>query len=170
MPSGIYPRKSASELFWARVDIKGPDDCWNWVRVARGSRYGACKIKGRTYLAHRIAYELTYGPIPEGKYICHTCDNPSCVNPAHLFAGTPKDNSQDMLSKGRHRTASPLGEGNGKSKLTKAEVMEIRRLWDSCSHGFGKHPPYTTKVLADMFGLSMSAIAGVVRRRVWSHV
>lgn len=82
--------------FWDKVDIKEPDDCWEWQAGFNG-RYGSFN----NGYAHRFSWELHNSKIPDGMYICHTCDNPKCVNPNHLFAGTQKDNMQDMVKKGR---------------------------------------------------------------------
>jgi hypothetical protein len=90
--------------FWGRVDKSaGPDACWPWTGSRRGGGYGRVTVNGRSTSASRVAYELTHGTIPDGKHVCHTCDNPPCCNPAHLWVGTPADNTRDMLSKGRGR-------------------------------------------------------------------
>lgn len=88
-----------ADHFWSGVHKGKPDECWPWRGLKSG--YGGMKLWGQTYPAHRIAYELTYGAIPMTKFICHKCDNPPCCNPAHLFLGTHKNNSDDMAAKGR---------------------------------------------------------------------
>jgi len=85
--------------FWNHV-VK-TDTCWNWVGATIKSGYGKLRVDKRTCLAHRVSYSLKYGGIPRGLYILHNCDNPRCVNPEHLFAGSQKENVADMISKGR---------------------------------------------------------------------
>jgi len=87
--------------FWARVDISEDDECWEWKRGKFYDGYGQVKWNGHGTRAHRVAWELIYGPILEGLLVCHTCDNPPCCNPSHLFLGTQKDNIQDAIHKGR---------------------------------------------------------------------
>jgi len=90
--------------FWSRVEMSGPDDCWNWVAGKTSAGYGHLRAERRWFYAHRVSYQLTFGEIPDRAVICHRCDNPGCVNPSHLFAGSQLDNMEDRDRKGR----SPL--------------------------------------------------------------
>lgn len=90
------------ERFWARVDKSG--DCWIWTASRYRRGYGQAYFEGRYYTAHRLAYTLTFGPVPMGICVCHHCDNPPCCNPAHLFLGTDADNMRDRDAKGRGRS------------------------------------------------------------------
>ena len=103
-----YGSLTGVDRFWHYVNVRGPDECWEWTggRGARG--YGKFKLDYVGYAAHRFSYELAHGLIPDGLYVCHRCDNPPCVNPAHLFVGTSSDNMLDASSKGRIN-----GENNG---------------------------------------------------------
>src|SRR5256885_74384 len=96
--------------FWNRKTIS-PSGCWEWVGSKRELGYGQVRYKGRSARAHRIAWELTFGEIPDGRSVLHKCDNPPCINPDHLFLGTQQDNVDDMFRKGRQKTP-----GNGKAK------------------------------------------------------
>jgi len=103
MPKGVYPRRSVEDRLWSSLDKSaGPAGCWPFTgqRMRRGLPYGLI-FDRRTRRAHRVAWELTHGPIPEGLNVLHRCDNPPCCNPAHLFLGTDGDNAADREAKGR---------------------------------------------------------------------
>lgn len=100
--------------------------CWKWLGSKNKKGYGMMVYKGRIHASHRVSWQEYNGPIPDGMLICHKCDNPSCVNPDHLFVGSNQDNMDDMKEKGRHWHKTPRGEQNKNSKLTWDQVREIR--------------------------------------------
>ena len=144
--------------FWPKVDRSGgPLACWPWT-AALVVGYGALKEGGRVTYAHRVAWELTHGaPLADTEVIRHTCDNPPCCNPTHLQRGTHADNSRDKLLKGRQ----PFGERHGMSKLTEAQVVEIRQR-----RAQGERP----SVLARAFGVSDGAIWLICTGARWRSV
>ncbi len=114
-------KPTPSERFWNRVQIGTPDVCWPWLGGCSGRGYGAIVWRHSHTYAHRVAWILTNGDIPDGLHICHHCDNPICCNPNHLFVGTASDNAMDREAKGRG--------GRHWTKLTWEQVQEIRELW-----------------------------------------
>lgn len=117
----------------------------------------------RCQRAHRVSYEMSYGPIRDGLWVLHRCDNPPCVRPTHLFLGTRTDNVRDMVAKGRHKTpfAAYRGENHPMAKLTEAGVLEIRAR---AAAGEKRSS------LCEAFGLSQAAIAHAITGRHWKHV
>lgn len=112
------------DAFWSRIDVKSESECWSWMGARTNRGYGFyAPLPGVLLKTHRVAYALQNGEIEDGLFVCHKCDNPSCCNPAHLFLGTPKDNTQDMISKGRGNRS--YGELNPIAKLTKEQVRAI---------------------------------------------
>lgn len=116
------------ERFWRWLD-KRQDGCWIYTGNKDADGYGRLVRGGKWVRAHRYAYALTKGPIPDGMMVCHTCDNRPCCNPAHLFVGTATDNNRDREAKGRgcKRREWLHGERSPMSKLTNAQRLEIRR-------------------------------------------
>lgn len=143
------------QRFWAQVDRRSPDECWHWKGYIGSRGYGFVKRDYRTLLAHRVSYQMAHGS-PNGLSVCHRCDTPSCVNPAHLFLGTAQDNSDDMRAKGR--SPRNRGEKHGCAKLKEADVLAIR---DSDESG---------KVLAERYGVTASTISNIRLGRSWGHL
>lgn len=147
--------------FWAKV--RKDSDCWAWTGCKNNRGYGMLYVHGRHVLAHRVAFELHRGPIPEGLFCCHTCDNRACVNPDHLFLGTNADNMQDCARKGRLNVQRPemirSGEHHPMARLTFAEVLEMRKLYSTGD--------FTQKALARMFGVSTSQANNILKGRHW---
>ena len=158
------PQESFITRFWSKVDQSaGPDGCWVWT-ASGAAGYGRIKEpkSNRLMLAHRIAYEMAHGNVPDGLLVCHTCDNRKCVNPAHLFAGTQNENMQDASRKGRIVLRDQNGELNSLAKLTESKVIAIRALWTSGN--------VTQKELAGAFHVSRGAINNVVNWYTWRHL
>ena len=150
------------DRFWSKVDKSyGPDACWIWTACKQSGGYGRFGLNGKTVQAHRYSYAAAHGWPAADRHVCHACDNPSCVNPAHLFLGTDADNLADMRRKGR---ASPppkndlRGERHGMARLTAEQVLEIRRRSETC------------RALAPIYGVSYATIASVKRGDSWGHL
>lgn len=148
---------NAEARFWSKIAISGFDRCWYWAAGMHQKGYGQVWYRGKFNKAHRVMYELENGPIPEGMQVLHSCDNPGCVNPDHLWVGTNLDNRRDSLRKKRHN----YGERHGNARLTDQKVLEIRRRSEGARNA---------QALADEFGVSRCTIDDVVRRRSWKHL
>lgn len=143
---------TSEERFWTYVEKT--ETCWVWTGDRRLNGYGRANLHGRSYAAHRVAWGIANGPIPEGMPMLHKCDNPPCVRPSHLFLGTHKDNSVDKYAKGRSNTTH---SGRGK-KLTWREVDLIRTALGTGSSRF---------TLANKYGVSAAMVWRIGRNLSW---
>lgn len=175
---------SIDKKLWSKVDkTSSADGCWLWTGYQEADGRGRILVNGRREMVYRVAWTEIIGPIPDGLWVCHKCDNPSCVNPAHLFLGTAKDNTQDMLAKGRHRTdeekrvanlqrgdqhwlrRNPEKRRRGTqlawTQLTVADVRSIRQL-----RGDG----LSLSKIASQFNTTTANVHSIVTFRTWRHI
>lgn len=163
--------------------IRRTDDCWEWTSAKDSHGYGMFQIGGKAVGAHRIAWRLAYGEIPDGLYVLHACDNRPCVRPDHLFLGTPKDNSQDMVRKGRYtppvidpevrkvarskaretvlRNKTFQGSNHPGTRLTDVDVLAIREAYRA---------GVTQVKLGQAFGIEQTTVSNIVVRKSWKHL
>jgi len=183
--------RNLEDRFWEKVDKRSDNECWNWIG-SLNKGYGQLRVggrKGKPENASRISWELYNGTIPEGMEVCHHCDNPSCVNPIHLFLGSHLANMKDCSIKGRmhfgekngaytHPESVPKGdehwlrknperamhgETHPNSKLTAENVREIKRLYKPYSR-------YNTTTLSKMYGVDPKLIWYIIKGLRWNHI
>ncbi len=145
-------RANTEAVFWSRIDES--DDCWQWLGTIKNEpprNYGQMHYRGRSWMAHRLAWTFRFGPIPEGLQVLHTCDNPECVNPDHLWLGTQADNMRDRDEKGRMF-----------KRLEGTDVKSIRVLYETGT--------FTQYMLAEMFDVTRGTIGDVVNGRTWRNL
>jgi hypothetical protein len=155
---------SALDTFLQRVEPELNTGCWLWTGAPAAGGYGALKYDGRTQKAHRVSWALHHGAMPPREIkVCHRCDTPACVNPAHLWLGTQQDNIADMVAKGRNRAPpSRFGDANPVSRLTGEKVWQIRHLL--------KIGPWNQAEIARSYGVSVMTLSRVANWQTWPHV
>lgn len=153
-----YP--AIEDAFWAHVKKGAPDECWEWqgtVHRAKGRGYGTLSYDHKIYRAHRLSWEIHNGPIPNGLFVCHTCDRRDCVNISHLWLGTHEDNQNDKIKKGR----TAKGQDAARSKLIESDVAEMKRLF---RQGIAR------KDIAAVFAVPYYTLCDILNGRTWKHV
>ena len=177
------------DRFMRKVERVPGIDCWLWIGATKLSGYGNFSFRGRTIGAHVAAYSIFRGNVPQGAVVCHRCDNPSCVNPDHLFIGSQSENMNDMRRKGRaaivnfHGEKNPMygrshtdetkaklrkakagrfvGSKHPRASITESDVLSIRAM---------RSGGMKVKDIAVAIGASFDTVANIVRGKTWSHV
>lgn len=164
IPKPINLSEADIARFWTKVDRAGPDDCWEWTKHRDKGGYGGfygCNYS--KYLAHRVAFVVTNGDTE--LLVCHHCNNPSCCNPKHLYAGTQKDNIRQCHVEGRAvdntRAIDNRGEKCSKAKLTKSDVCEIRAL---------RVDGWLLREIAEKYGIRLTTVSAIIRNKTWKHI
>ena len=158
--------KKQLNRFWSYVDKKSVEECWEWKSYKGAGNYGHFYLNGKQIPAHRISWILENGPIPENDSndnricACHKCDNPSCVNPNHLFLGTDLDNMKDRDRKGRRTPFSPIGNKNGNSTVSIETIKEIELLLKQGSKNVE---------IANQLDVSEALVSNVKHKNHWSQ-
>lgn len=171
-PNSSFTQNRADYLSYFLPLVDKTETCWLWIGSIAPNGYGSCRQYRGFRTPHRVAWALWRGDIPHGMYVCHKCDVRVCVNPDHLFIGTPADNNHDMAAKGRLRWATwhqaltqypdRRGEKCATARLSASDVLEIRARYDGRISSF--------KVLAEEFGISPSYVQKIIYRKRWTHI
>ena len=145
------------DRFWEKVEKT--DTCWNWIAGDDGKGYGRFGLDGVTVQAHRLSWQFIKGEIPAGMNVNHHCDNPSCVNPDHLYIGSQKQNIHDMIRRGRRYQPNVSGERNGRSKLTQRDADDIRDWFEQGN--------VSKAFLGRVYGVTPQQILSIIRGESW---
>lgn len=149
--------KSLETRLWEKVEKTST--CWLWRASKNSKGYGLISVNGVLIVVSRVVYMMHYGNIPKGLFVCHTCDVRSCVRPDHLFLGSAKDNTQDMLNKGRGRNGGEKGENHPSAKLTLNQLLDAKARYDLGG--------VTQKQLAEELGVTKSCLANAFSGYTW---
>ena len=143
------------DRFWSKVDKRSPDECWEWTASTRGNNgYGQFGLDGKNESAHRVAYMLTFGEIPEGQVVRHKCDNKTCCNPEHLEIGSQGDNVRDGVRR----------DLSGVATLSTEQVREIRKKLGAATKVYGLN-----KRLAGEYGVHVTTIERIKSGKMWRY-
>lgn len=160
-PEQLREAGEMRERFWSKVKAVG--GCWEWTASVRTTGYGSFRFDGEMRSAHRVAWEIVNGPIPDGDgyhgvCVLHRCDNRLCVAPHHLYLGDHAENMNDMVAKGRHVPPGRKGEDHPTAKLTEKDVRAIRA------------DPRFQKDIGDEYGVSQATVSYIKSRKKWGHI
>lgn len=170
---GVALTRRERDSFISRVRFAGPDECWEWTGALTEKGYGRVHIRrlGGIWKAHRLSYAYHVAPIPDGLWVLHSCDNPPCVNPAHLSLGTVSDNHDDMVKRGRALTGRrnpnyrnrvcARGEESTSAKLTTAQALDIIARREAGE---------SFQSIASLYGIHRNTAARIFRGERWSHL
>lgn len=163
-------RQPETLRFWSKVDTSG--ECWIWTGSCATSGHGRFNGRRTPIPAHRYAYEISVGPIPDGLYVLHACDNPPCVRPEHLFLGTQADNMADAARKGRTARGDRSGPRLHPERMTRGERRRDAKLTDAVVRVIrARHAAGTKQVdLARDYGVCRQTIQALLLRKTWTHV
>jgi len=152
-------RKTLKQRLLDNVRVDEQTGCWDWLKFKDRNKYGHIKVLGKSELVHRVAYQTLVGDIPSGMFVCHRCDNPSCLNPEHLFIGTNQDNIDDKVAKNRQsKIGQQKGSKHSLAKLTEKDIVDIRIS------------TLSQNKLALLYGMTQSSISQIQNKITWSHV
>jgi HNH endonuclease len=155
---GKHPSAKSMKMLFQKRTRRAKNGCLVWLGSRFDTGYGRLRFLDATLMAHRVAYELYHGSINEELLVCHSCDNPPCVEETHLFQGNNKANQQDMVKKMRGR----FGARNGRAITTASTVRTVRKKYAT-----GK---YTQKELGEVHGLTQITVSNIVTRKTWRHL
>lgn len=157
----VWTRAQWVEAFNSRF-VRSASECLEWTGNLNENGYGRFVFEGRQWFTHRLAYTLSVGPIPQGLFVCHRCDNPACGDPAHLFVGTSADNLADMRAKGRGFVPPPAkGSAHPKTALADQDVYGIR-----AAHAGGENQ----SAIARRLGIGRGVVANICQGKTWRHL
>lgn len=148
------------QRFWSKVDIRSKNECWNWIGGKNSPGYGRFRLprQRKSENAHKFIYEWLFGKVPKGMCVCHTCNNRACVNPRHLYCGTPSDNMKDRVKDGTQSGGANKGEKHHMNKFSKDTIDRVKTMLLEGHSG---------KEISDKFGISRTHISRIKKGKNW---